>query len=675
MARSIAATIENNFINGLVTEATALNFPENACSETYNCIFWPKGNFTRRKGLDYESSYLLNVENRASVVINSHLWQNAAGNGLYNFVVLQVGSVLSFYQVTSTGTLSANKNVSTIDLTSYKISGAPSVSTVEAQFAYGQGYLFVTHPYCSPIYITYTPSSNTFSATAITIYIRDTEGIDDGYAITTRPTGGSGGTPQHLYNIYNQGWPSDKANSFATSLGAWPSNADVWWLYKDASEVFTPSLASSIYRGNSPAPKGTYILNAFYKDRSGVSGIAGLTVETAGYQRPSTVAFFASRVFYAGTQAQGYNNKIYYSQIIENERQFGLCYQENEPASETNFDLLATDGGYINILDCGTIVKMVSIQSSLLIFATNGVWSISGSTGTGFTASDFTIRKLSSTPALSASSFVDVAGMPAWWNSDGIYTLAQTNQLGDMGVVSVSEKKIKQFYDDIPTDSKSYAKGFYNPLTKIVQWVYRSTTANGNITDAYTFDRVLNFNTTTGAFYPWSFDSDPVSINGLVAIQLTEPTGDSEVFKYICSYADAGSYKITFAEASDERYVDWYTKDSVGVDYDSYTVSGYKVRGDAQREFNNNYVFIYSHTEEPTTFHFQGMWDYANDGTEGQWTSKQLCTFNSSHKSHDHKRLRIRGTGLALQFRIESIAGEPFDIVGWSVFETANSGI
>lgn len=672
MARNLATSIENNFINGLVTEATALNFPENAASDTYNCVFWPKANFTRRKGIDYESSYLLNTENRTDVVVNSHLWQNAAGNGLYNFVVLQVGDTLSFYRVTATGDLSANKNVTTIDLDTYKVSGAPSVATVEAQFAYGQGYLFVTHPYCEPFYIAYNPSGDTFSATEITVYIRDTEGIDDGYAITARP--GGGGSNAHIYNTYNQGWNASLAATFSAAVGGWPSNADVWWVYKDASEVFTPSLASQIYRGNSPAPKGSFILEAFYQDRTGVSGVGGLTVVTAGYQRPSTCAFFASRVFYAGTQAQGFNNKIYYSQIVENEEQFGNCYQANEPASETNFDLLATDGGTINILDIGTIVKMVSIQSSLLIFATNGVWSVSGSTGTGFTAMDFTIRRLSTVPALTASSFVDVGGMPAWWNTDGIYTIAQTNQLGDMGVVSVSEKKIKQFYDAIPNDAKSYAKGFYNSLTKVVQWTYRSTTASSNLTNAYTFDRVLNFNTITGAFYPWSIDSSPVGINGLVAVQLTSPSAEeSAVFKYICSFSDAGSYKITFAEEYDERFVDWYTKDSTGVEYESYVISGYKVRGDAQRQFNSNYVFLYAGNSEPTTVYFQGVWDYASDGAEGNWTSRQRCQFTNTHKNYDHKRLRVRGTGLALQFKISSLSGEPFDVVGWSVFESANA--
>lgn len=701
MARNIATSVENNFINGLVTEATALNFPENACSDTDNCVFWAKSNFTRRRGIDFESGYNLYSVSRSNQVVNSFLWQNAAGNGNNNFVVLQVGASLFFYEVTVTGALSSNLMGSTVSLSSWQISGAPDASQIEAQFSTGQGYLFVTHPYCQPFYVAYDPNTRTMSAPGISLYIRDTEGVEDGLSIDTRPSPTTGGGALHIYNTYNQGWNDSYANIFASVIGSWPSNADVWWVYKDANEVYSPALANSIYRGNSPAPRGKFLLNPFYQDRSAVSGVGGISVVTAGYYRPSTVAFFASRVFYAGVQAQGFGNKIYYSQVIENETQFGKCYQENDPGSETNFDLLATDGGTINILDCGTVIKMVSIQSSLLIFATNGVWSISGSTGTGFTAMDFTIRKLSTVPALSASSFVDVGGMPAWWNNDGIYTIAQSNQLGDMGVVSVSEKKIKQFFDDIPEDAKAFAKGYYNSLTKVVQWVYRSTAAT-NLTEAYTFDRILNFNTITGAFYPWSVDSSNVCLNGLVTVRGTGSTNTQEavtdstgadvtsstgvvttsvleassvasLFKYITSFQSGGTTYFTFSEERDQNYIDWRQHNGAGINYDSYVVSGYKVRGDAQKDFNTNYVFIFADTEIPTTFHFQGVWDYANDGDEGQYTSRQLCIFNSSHKNYDHKRLRIRGSGLSLQFRILSVDGEPFNVVGWSTFDTANA--
>jgi len=96
MARSTAVVVENNFINGLVTEATALNFPEAAATETENCVFNQDGSIDRRKGIDFETSYQYHLLDRANKAVNPYLWEAASGNGNYNFQVLQVGLTLKF---------------------------------------------------------------------------------------------------------------------------------------------------------------------------------------------------------------------------------------------------------------------------------------------------------------------------------------------------------------------------------------------------------------------------------------------------------------------------------------------------------------------------------------------------------------------------------------------------
>ena len=61
MARSAGIKVENNFTRGLITEATGLNFPENACVDTDNCEFESEGVVRRRKALDLEASSTLTV--------------------------------------------------------------------------------------------------------------------------------------------------------------------------------------------------------------------------------------------------------------------------------------------------------------------------------------------------------------------------------------------------------------------------------------------------------------------------------------------------------------------------------------------------------------------------------------------------------------------------------------
>src|SRR4051812_4532926 len=77
---------------------------------------------------------------------------------------------------------------------------------------------------------------------------------------------------------------------YKSRTGKYPSNSELWWSYrrplelgsqeppKNYLEVFDPSLRFQISTGNSPAPKGHYVLNAFHLDRSLASGVSGLPV-------------------------------------------------------------------------------------------------------------------------------------------------------------------------------------------------------------------------------------------------------------------------------------------------------------------------------------------------------------------------------------------------------------
>jgi len=677
LPRQAAATIQNNFSKGLITEATGLNFPENAVTDSYNCVFDERGRVRRRLGIDFEASHSTQAANRANVVVNSYFWKSAAGNGDNSLVVLQVGATLYFYKVDD-GTVSDDM-IDTIDLTGFSPSGAPAPGTDECQFTSGNGFLFVAHPHLESFYCEYDGATSV-TGTAITLQIRDFEGVEDGMELDERPTVN---TDEHHYNLFNQGWYADEIEASGTSSAVqvmdyfeserseYPSNVDVWWTYRRASDLaYAPAIKTKEF-GLTPAPKGHYLLNPYEQDRSTVSGVPNIDVVSSDDERASTIAFFAGRVWYGGTAGQYWSNKIYFSQIIETDRQFGSCYQQNDPTAEDRFDLLPSDGGSISIQEAGAILKLWPIENSLLVFASNGIWGISGSEGVGFRANDYAVRKLSSIQTLSASSFTDIDGYPAWWTNEGIY-IAAVDQVGTISVQSMTDKTIKTLYQTIPAANKNFAKGYYNPRTKVVQWVYRTASYSG-LTQAYTFDSVLNFNTISAAFYPWTVDSDPVSINGIVVVGSSSA---EETTKYISSYSNAGSYAFTFSQEKDAAYLDWFTRDSTGVSFDSYFTSGYAVHGDAQRKFQPTYLYLFNETNsEENVLDFYSKWNYSTSGDTGRWSSTQRLTFPNDDYSYQFKRIKTRGHGLALQFHVASVTGEPFRLVGWSVFETQNSAV
>lgn len=793
MARANNIAVQNNFVKGLLTEATVLTFPENACTDVDNCVIEAIGTVGRRLGIDIEGGSANTTQTIVGTAITEFLWKNVASEGDLTYVVEQIGNTLHFYKVVSGESLSSQKHASTIDLTTFAPAGITTVATIACQFAAGNGYLFVANANLNPFYVTYSIAGNTFTGVSINVQTRDFQGIPEGVPDAQRPTTL---TDAHHYNLSNQGWPSRYKGSSSTSiligtgskvfttaatlgilvgdrvriyssatpgflgaststgnimigtvtayagtsltvnvtatngsgtltdwniveepdyidawpaagLGGFPNNQDVWWQYKNSSDVFAPlTKILDVLLGTTQAPKGHFILNAFSGDRSAAAGIPGLTGTSAGTDRPSTIAFFAGRVFYAGVQNLEFNSKIYFTQVLDDISKVGFCYQENDPTSEKLFDLLPTDGGYIDIIEAGTVLKMVPVLNNLMVVCTNGTWFITGSQGLGFVANDYSVHKVSAIPGASASSFVDVAGTPYWWTYEGIYTVTFDQQTNVPRVVSLTDFTIRSYYNDIPLDSKNFAKGAYDPEQKIIQWIFRSTSASA-FNDRYTYDRMLTFNLLTQAFYPWSVSSNKVSIHGLVAVRAQSGTfsstnvqsaagvnqvvaGGNQVvvfhadggsglegiagttIKYFCTFVSGGNTKATYAECYRTDYKDWLTYDAIGETFLSFFITGYMVHGQAMRKFQANYVNFFSEIDVDSQFRVQGQYNFSTSGSSGKWSTAQVMAGFFKSKP---KRIKLRGHGISMQIRVESIANNPFKLVGWAIFETGNQWV
>lgn len=318
---------------------------------------------------------------------------------------------------------------------------------------------------------------------------------------------------------------ADPIAFYKQQTGRYPSNAQTWWAYKRPPEpgtqeppklyleVFDPAIRHQLAVGNTQVSKGHYILDAFHMDRSGASGVLGIPAVST-IHRPSCVAFYAGRVFYAGVNTFGFNTKVYFSQIIEKAAQVQLCHQQLDPTDEDYRDLLPTDGGVIVIPEMAEAKHMHVMGQSLFIFATNGVWQISGSEGIGFRANDYSVSKVSSVGTLSNMSFVDVEGVPMWWSRSGVWML-QNNPMGTASIQSLTDESIKTFFDDIPDESKIYAKGSYNPILKRVQWLYRRTISDEPLSEFF-YDSILNFDVKTGAWWNYTpYETLQVKLRGI----------------------------------------------------------------------------------------------------------------------------------------------------------------
>lgn len=853
MARQAGTSIENNFSQGLITETTALSFPEKACTETYDCIFHRTGKIFRRNGFEFETSAsstaVTYVPGQATA---EYLWTAAGGVGTKNIVVVQQANKIYFYDVLDTDSISSHIRAETITLSTYLPSGSANVAaTYPCSFSQGNGDLFIVNDAISPLYVKYDATANTLTTTAITIQVRDFDGLTSEVAtILTRPTDSvaslKSGKPNHYYNLINQGWYASGADALTqwdAARADMPAMADVPALFRSSeTDTFDPNKVNAKDTGNVPAPKGHFILTAWNPDRgaaltaegftgvsfgttqvalsvtsgssiffpsvgswanptyawdgtvnvtatncsnynnasSGVTYALGKTLPSsspisqaivygssdqgfinasnpsmdlylyakqgsapttatdgtllasasftdtsnesggrtltssdtstvwdhawiafrqstggvrsfffgeivfynqitsgaesvATLQRPSSVAFFAGRVWYAGLEAQGYSNNIYFSQIIQNRSQYGECYQKNDPAGEYYNDLVSDDGGVIKILEIGSVNKLFSTRSALFVFASNGVWMISGTSGTGFKATDYVVRRLSNVGTVSRLSFVDFKGIPIWWAEDGIYTTQFDPQTESYSVANTTLKTIKSFILDIPDANRQYVKATYDPINDYVYWLYNdSDTPYHN----YDYNKVLVMNGATGSMFPWTISSS--ATNGVRGVlYVADPTIETlPIVKFISvsAYSDS-SESITFAEASNTDYMDWPAQENTS--YLSYFITGYKVHGDTQRYFQPNYLYIFMETETDASLYVQGIYDFTNSGNSGKWSSVQQCYHSnlSTNRDVSIRRLKVRGKGRAIQFKYKSEEGKPFTCLGWSVMESSNAGI
>lgn len=775
MAQQIAVSAENNFIKGLVTEATALNFPENAATDSDNCEYTYIGEVVRRNGVDYEENYALAAIDRTNRAVSTYKWNNVGGDGSTQFLVSQIGSVLYFYNITNTiasTSISQNKLAATLDMNSFVPVGNSFDITKENTYADGNGYLFVFNENCDPIYCSYSGGSVT--GQKISVKIRDFIGVPETTEVNFRPLSL---TTIHNYNLQNQGWTSGQpwtANStdsqtdgplgarvwtvqtgltgitpgqivtvkgtitgdyrglycllagtvtsytsgtgalvmnitsdfastptnydnwtftptntgyittWQTAEGNYPSNADVWWYFKNSSGVFDPTSTQpnvSISVGN--APQGHYLLDAFNQDRSSVSGLSLTSITTT--KRPTIGTWFQGRVWYSGVNANqiatgtapfySWSENIYFSQVnIGTSVNFGNCFQVNDPTSENLFDILPTDGGVIQIQGSGPVYKLFPTQNGLLVFAANGVWFITGSQGIGFTANDYTITKLSSVESISTTSFVDVMGLPYFWNEEGVYSV-QPQQGGGLSIESITNFTIQTFFDNIPRQNKRYVRGAYNPLEFVIQWIFKST-EESDITSRYSFDKILNYSTYTKAFYPYTIDTTASSINSIAYVQGPGNLNSFRPkFKFLVSAPTATGYNVSIGDMHDEDYVDWASSGNP-VDFTSYFITGYRLRGKGTQKSQLQYLQVFSKQDgAASAYKIQGMWDYANSGDSGRWTTVQRIENNLTNFSTAIRRHKIRGSGLALQFKIQSVQGAPFNIQGWAAIDTVNAGM
>lgn len=726
--------ITNNFtfVGGLNTEGGYFVIPENSWKEGVNVVPSTDGSIVRRNGIDYEELYQLHspgiTEDQKNLwAFTVGTWSTINGNGDLNFFVVQVGSIIHFYDAAS-GTISATKLPFTLNLSSYVATGNTEVSgSAVISLASTYGKLIITSANTDPVLVTYVPETDTITHERITVKIRDFEGFTSPVSANTEYTQAEWENinfyNQALYNLKNQGWTEERITTYKNAnSGKLPANTKQWFMGKDSNDNFSASTLNKIDFGNSPAPRGRYVIDAFNQNREGII--------TATPFRPRVCAFFAGRAWYAGLTSDKQLGTVYFSQVLDDISKVSLCHQANDPTSEEISDLTDSDGGVIQIPEAGEIVALHPLGRGIAIIATNGVWFVSG-VDTGFTASSYAVDRVSSIGCYSPKSVIPVEDSVVYWANTGIYLLTAEGGI-DVKATNVSNQSIKSFYNNIPALNKLYAEGSYTGSDSIIYWLFSSTVINTS-ENKFAKDSVLAYDSRLQSWYWFSFDTTkgvvPVSIETTkettrtaityniivgtdnviadtdnVVSDISQRSGGSQDFKFLVLHpAVDNTYSITFADLLNSRtaatkFQDWYSL-GVGVDKEAYVITGYELAGvgparaktaqyctvfmkRTETEFDSNAVAL-----NPSGCLLETRWDFTDSTFANKWSTpvqvyrqvRPFLAFPNTAFDDGYplviSKNKIRGRGKAVQFKFSSEVGKDMQLVGWTATYVGNTNV
>ena len=704
MPQSLIQKTVNNFVKGLITEAAELTFPESASVNESNCDLRRDGSRRRREAVAVESNAVLSsftISN--SEIVGTGTWINVGGNAALEFLVFQKGNTIFFYNKAELP-YSGQVISGSISLATYEFAGSIGSNNVKCQYASINGTLIISSGAIDTIVASYDGTN--VSVSSIAFKTRDFEWQGD---TDTYPEEAASDAIR-LYDTTNAGWTGDKGGAALTAYKAASSNqlpplTHPWYAGKDSDNAFDAAEWKLIFAGTTLTGNGHFILDFFSKVRTGI------TTETEN-SRFKSVASFSGRVFYAGLTSAKNAGTILFSRLVEDNADLGKCHQQNDPTSEYLSDLLATDGGFINIPDAVNIQLLYSFRASLFVFAENGVWQVTGVDGI-FSATAYGINRVSNIGILNPQTFIEADGLPFWWSRFGIHTLAVDEVSGQGSEQNITLPTIQTFWDKISTGAKSKITSVYDNINKKVYWAYPD---NDETVEAK-LNNILILDLTLQAFYPWKISDQTSSTSCVVGCAFYSGFGAAELELDVITAAgddvvqgtddiistqvsdfntgdpalvllvrDGATNKLTMATFAGDTFLDWGE-----ANYSSFAESGYDFGGDLIIKKNAPYIAVYSRLTEtgftgsedagyesirPSSLLVSSAWDFNENFNTAQQAyrlkfpvlvdSGNITNFNYPEDVIT-TRLKVRGHGRSVRLRYESEQGKDFILLGWGL--------
>ena len=764
----------SNFVGGLITEASPLTFPPNASVDEDNFVLNRDGTRDRRLGMDFEDNFALaptgyTAAALAPLAISTFRWDNVAEENTIDFIVMQFGNRLHIYDA-AVDDITADGLKEVVILTLFDGRASLSFASVDGKLVIAGGKDFVW---------VLSFSEGVFTQTTQRLLVRDLWGIDDPYSeagsdfdltfgneVSRRPQSLS---DAHLYNLRNQSFgkvrriestdsPGDPISEVFSIDSRYPSNADVLWSgmgFEDTSgnihEEFDGALMIEANEGTSASGKGSFIIDALRRGESrgeemeandnretalshSLAGTLPLDTTPGG---ATQVAEFAGRIFYAGfsgevtdgdSKSPKLSSYLLFSKLVDNPSDIGSCFQEGDPTSRSESDILATDGGFLRVSGMNRCVKMVALSNKLVIIATNGVWLLTGGSDFGFAADNFLVTKVAEFGALGSQSVTEVGSELYYWATNGIYHLGP-DQFGEFKAQNITQTTIQTLYDDLSTVSKEASVGLYDKYSNKIRWLFD---IKADLTEDNTPTRELILDLNLQAFYlstignldgPTPFpvamvetppfrlgaETFDIIVNGnnvvvqavdaVVITEMVRTTGTRSI-KYVTVIANGAGSEWTLSSYRDTAFEDWNSFAGTGIDAPAFLLTGTATAGQANIDKQIPYLTMFFHKTE-TGFEdvggdwvpigqssciVQSRWDWSDSAASGRWSREFEAYRHNRHftgaslgSTFDNgfalvvSKSKLRGKGKAFSLFMKTAPKKDCRIIGWDLAINSNS--
>jgi hypothetical protein len=358
----------------------------------------------------------------------------------------------------------------------------------------------------------------------------------------------------------------------------------------------------------------------------GGGGVAlNRSIGTAHTDSWAAVGWHAGRAWFAGMKNAEFNDTIFFSQIVDDDFRYGLCFQEADPTDENFNALVNTDGGSIVIPGMGGVVALRSLRDSLLIFGRDGIWAVEAGRG-GFTPSSYVVRKLSEAGATSPDSIVIIEDSCVYTGPGGVYIISPAEFTGILESQNVIKESIQSTWNEIPIANQARVQGKYDDAKRQFYLMYN----DGNAAYTNQINTMLIFHADVGSWSRYTFNTGLSAglMTGVAVPQVDDPDAGKKM-KFIYQTSDND---LSVADFSGTAFLDWDGNSGPA----PYLVTGWSNLGDYAKPKQAPIVTVFNKRTEtgytdtgagwdpvnPSSTTMTAAWDWVNDDTNEADTNK-----------------------------------------------------